>query len=132
MADLFASNLHQLGKNATETYQMLKLAFEDHTMGRTQVFEWFAKLKSGVTCVKDAERAGRPSTSKTDENELVHENRRITIRELADTINISFGSVQSILKDNLNMCRIAAKFVPHLLSEEQKSCHHVPGPTREA
>jgi hypothetical protein len=52
--------------------------------------------------------------------ELVHKNRRISIHEVASMLGISFGSLQSILKDNLNMHWIAAKFVPHLLNEEQK------------
>jgi hypothetical protein len=38
-------------------------------------------------------------------------------------LRISFGSVQSILKENPNMCQIAAKFVPCLPSEEQKENH---------
>jgi hypothetical protein len=38
-------------------------------------------------------------------------------------LGISFGSVQSNLKDNLNMRQISAKFVPCLLNEEQKENH---------
>jgi hypothetical protein len=38
-------------------------------------------------------------------------------------LEIPFGSFQSILKDNQNMRLTAAKFVPHLLSEEQKENH---------
>ena len=34
-------------------------------------------------------------------------------------LGISFGSVQIILKDYLNMGQIVTKFMPHLLSEEQ-------------
>jgi hypothetical protein len=37
-------------------------------------------------------------------------------------LGISFGLVQSILKDNLNMSD-HAKFVPRLLSQEQKENH---------
>jgi hypothetical protein len=52
--------------------------------------------------VEDAERLGRPSASKTDENvmrmkELFHENWRLMIPELANGVGISFGSRQSIL-----------------------------------
>jgi hypothetical protein len=55
--------------------------------------------------------------------EHVHENRRITICEVAKMLGISFGSVQSILKDNLNMNQISIKFIPHLLSQEQMETH---------
>ena len=47
-------------------------------------------------------------------------NRRLTIREMAEELNISFGSCQQILTENLQMRRVAAKFVPRLLTEEQK------------
>jgi hypothetical protein len=55
----------KLGKDATETFKMLKACFGEQTMGRTQVFEWFSNFKSGVTSAEDAKCSGRPSTSKT-------------------------------------------------------------------
>jgi hypothetical protein len=75
--------------------------------------------------VEDDERSGRPSTSKTIENaekirELIHENRGRTIHELADTVGISYEVRQEILTENLNMRRIAAKFIPRLLTNYQK------------
>jgi hypothetical protein len=35
------------GKTASETYEMLKTAFGDTAMGRTQTFEWFSRFKRG-------------------------------------------------------------------------------------
>jgi DNA-binding Lrp family transcriptional regulator len=46
---------------------------------------------------------------------------RLTIREIAEEVNISFGSCQAILTEDLAMRRVAAKFVPRLLSDDQKS-----------
>jgi hypothetical protein len=62
--------------------------------------------------VEDDKRSGVPSTSKTKENvekicELIHEDRRQTIHELADTSGISYKVCQEILTENLNMCRTA-------------------------
>lgn len=51
----------KLGKTATEI-EMLKLVFRDEAISRTKDI---SKFESGVASV-DAERAGRPSTSKTD------------------------------------------------------------------
>jgi hypothetical protein len=116
------------GKNAMETFEMLKVCFGEETMGGKQVFEWFSKFKSSVTSVEDAKCLGCPLTSKRDENVdrengLVHKNGRITIREVANMLEISYESVQSILKGNVYMCGIAAEFVPCLLSEEQNENH---------
>ena len=51
------------------------------------------------------QRSGRPSTSIAGQNikEMVLGNRRLTIRELVDMIGITFGSVQTILKDHLGL-----------------------------
>ena len=87
---------------------------------RDRVYEWFKCFKDWRESAESDERSGRPLTSKTDHNvELAHaavrENRRITIRKLANDLNINFGSVQSIFIDELGMRRDTAKFVTVLL-----------------
>ena len=77
---------------------------------------------SGRTSLEDNERSGRLSTSTTPEKveeikRIVYQDRRITINEVADIIDASFGTVQAILASDLNMRRVAAKFVPRLLAE---------------
>ena len=51
---------------------------------------------------------------------LVHKDRRRTIKEIAAIVNVSYGTVQTILTCDLNMHRVAAKFMPRLLTPEQK------------
>jgi hypothetical protein len=85
-------------------------------MQGTQALEWFSNFKSGVTSVENAECYRPLLMSKTDENvnqvmEFVLENIRIITHEAADMVGISFGSVHSVLKDNLNMCLTATEFV---------------------
>ncbi|GFU31114.1 HTH_48 domain-containing protein [Nephila pilipes] len=46
--------------------------------------------------------------------------RRLTVREIAEEIGVSKDSAHAILREDLNMNRVAAKFVPKLLSPEQK------------
>jgi hypothetical protein len=53
--------------------------------------------------------------------ELMHEDRRQTIHELADMVGISYGVCQEILTENLNMCCTAAKFVPPILDKWSKA-----------
>jgi hypothetical protein len=61
-------------------------------------------------------------TTESDEQilELIHEDRRRTIHELADIFGI-YGVYQEILTKNLGMHRIAAKFVPRLLTNDSKA-----------
>ncbi|UYV63722.1 hypothetical protein LAZ67_2005429 [Cordylochernes scorpioides] len=75
--------------------------------------------------MNDEERAGRPSTSTTDEKineveKMILTNRRITVREVAEDLNISIGSCHSIFINDLGMRRVAANFVPKSLNCDQK------------
>ena len=58
----------KIGKSVTETFEMLKIAFGEEAMCRTQTYEWRKRFKEGRTSVDDDPRSGRPSTSKTDDN----------------------------------------------------------------
>ena len=77
------------------------------------------------TSVESDARSGRPSTRRNYElieqvRTLVMQDRRVTVRELAEGTGISTGSVHSIFTDDLAMRRVPAKFVPKLLTIEQK------------
>jgi histone-lysine N-methyltransferase SETMAR len=76
--------------------------------------------------LKDDPRPGRPSTARNEQKvaqvrEKIRADRRLTIREIAEEVNISVGSCQAIITEDLAMRRVAAKFVPRLLSDDQKS-----------
>jgi hypothetical protein len=94
-------------------------------MGATHIKEWFDRFKDGHTLVDSDQRSGRPSTSwnaNVIENvhSLILEDRRLTVREIADEVGISTGSAHSILTQDLHMCRVVVKFVPKLLLQEQQ------------
>jgi len=113
----------KLCKSGAETFEMIRPAYRNEAMSRARCFEWHARFKRGGTSLED-KRSGRPSTSSTPKNtetiqQPVHEDRRRTIKDIA-TINVSYRTVQTILTCDLNMHRIAAKFVPRLLTPEQK------------
>ena len=72
------------------------MAFSESTMSRKWVQLWCNRFKKGREDANDDGRPGRLSTSKTDENieavkKLILDNRRITNREFADYVGISFG-----------------------------------------
>jgi len=78
------------------------------------VYKWFERFRNGCESAEDEEGSGRPSTSKTQENvervrEMVRSNMRLTIREISEDLNISYGSVQNILSADLNMRRVSDK-----------------------
>ena len=74
----------------------------------------------------DDERPRRLSTSSDDPhvnkiNTLCAQNRRLTIKELAEECGISVGSCYEILTIKLKMRRVTAKFLPRLLTDDQKA-----------
>ena len=115
----------KLQKSAKETYEMLKLVYGDAAVTMKMVYKWFEQFHNGCESVEDEERIGCPSTSKTHENvervsEMIQSNRRLTIRDISEDLNFSYGSVQNILTTDLNMRRGSAKFLPRVLTVEQK------------
>ena len=102
---------------------MLKVAYGECTISQKRVYKWYKLFTEGRE--EDA-RPGRPSTWTTSENteavkKIVMENRRITIREVAEDVGISVGSCHAIFSDILGLKRVAAKFVPNLLIFDQKT-----------
>ncbi|KAL4083495.1 hypothetical protein QTP88_028811 [Uroleucon formosanum] len=114
----------KLGKTVAETLECLKTVYGDEALKKTAVYDWFKRFKNGQESLEDEERSGRPSTSKNDETiekvkNLVRSDRRLRIQDMANALGISYGSVQNILKDDLGMRRVCAKFVPCILTEDQ-------------
>ena len=67
----------QLGKNATETYEMLQTAFGLSCMNRASVFEWHKRFKDGRESVRDDERCGRSKEVNTPQ--LIGQRVRIRV-----------------------------------------------------
>ncbi|UYV77488.1 hypothetical protein LAZ67_15001241 [Cordylochernes scorpioides] len=108
-----------------DAFRMLTVAYGEATLDRSNVYRWYKMFSEDREYVNDEERAGRPSTSTTDEKvneveKMILANRRISVIEVAEDLNISIGSCHSIFINDLGMRRVAAKFVPKLLNCDQK------------
>jgi len=104
---------------------MLRRACRNDAMSSARCFEWHTRFKKGRTSIEDDERSGRTSTSSTPKNveiirRLVYKDLRRTFKGIVTIINVSYGRVLTILKCDLNMHRVAAEFVPWLLTLELK------------
>ena len=53
--------------------------------------------------------------------EAILADRRQTIHDVCAIVGLSYGTVQRITADNMNMRRISTRFVPRLLSDDQKA-----------
>jgi len=118
----------KIGKTATETYQLLQQAYGEDAIGHTQVFDRFHRFKDGRTSIKSDPRSGQASTSRNKEiiakvRTIICNNRRLKVREIADDCGISVCSCDAILTDDLHMKHVCAKFVPRLLTDDQREQH---------
>ena len=119
----------KLGKSFSETFEMLKQAFEDEAMGRTQSHKWYIRFKEGRTSTNDNERSGRSSTSKNEENiqkvrKVIRSNCRLTIREVAEEAGILKATCHEILAlavGTATICTPKEHLVLHLIP---KGLHH--------
>jgi len=115
----------RLGKRESETFEMLEQVFGDSCTSRSRTFEWFGRFKNGRTSTVNDDRSGRPSTATTPSKveqvrTAVNQDHCCTIHHLCAEVGTGYGSCQRILTEQLNMHRIAAKFVPRVLTQDQK------------
>ena len=105
----------KIGKIATETYQLLQQAYGEDAMGRTQVFDWFRRFKEGRTSVESNPLSGRPSTSRNGEmiakvRTIVRNNKRLTVREIADDRGIMRYNFNQRSAHETCVCEVCATF----------------------
>ena len=121
----------KLGKNdATETYGMLQTAFGASCMNWALVFEGHKRFKEGRESVRNDYRCGRIKEVRTPElidqiKNFMDKDRRVSIETVSAQFDVSVGTVHTIIREELKMRKICAKFVPKVLRENQKErlCH---------
>ena len=109
---------------------MLQTAFRPSCMNRASVFEWHKRFKEGRESVSDDERCGRNKEVNTPEligqiKNFMDKDRRVSIETISAQFDVSVETVHTIIREELKMRKICAKFVPRVLREDQKErrCH---------
>jgi transposase len=90
------------GVSGAETHRRLSAQYGNSVLPQRSVYEWIEKFKNGRTSIMHEEGAGRPSMSTTDNNiervrDMVLLDRRLTIDEVANHLQISHGSAYDII-----------------------------------
>ncbi len=115
------------GHTASQSWHQLQAVYGEDCMSRSQVQVWhrcFAE-GDGLTPVTDLHRSGRPCSKRTPEaveavQTAVGEDKRKTCAHIAEETGLSCCTVHRIVRGELQMKKKAPKFVPHILTDEQK------------
>jgi [histone H3]-lysine36 N-dimethyltransferase SETMAR len=113
------------GVHPSEILTRLRSQFAEQCLSRPRVFAWAKSFREGREAVENESHARRPTTSCTPDNiarvdELIRADRRVTIREIAEELEISVGSVEKIVRNVLKFSKVSARWVPRLLNEDHK------------
>jgi len=99
--------------------------YGDSSPSFSTIKKWAAEFKRGHTGLEDDPCEGRPKRTPPPElTEQVHsmvlDDRKMKVHEIAETIGISKECVGYILHEELDMKKLCARWVPCLLTAEQK------------
>ncbi len=113
------------GDTPMQCWQKLQQGFGAAAVTPKMVRQWYRRFNSGQTSIKDMPRPGRPKSVQIPENiqkvqDSLQADRRSSLAELSDQVGIKKTSLYSILKKDLKLSKLALKFVPRLLTDEQK------------
>ena len=83
------------------------------------------EIQGRQASVRDDERCGRSREVRTSEiigqiNDFMNRDRRVSMETLSAQFNVSVGAVHIIIREELKMRKICAKFVPRVLREDQR------------
>ena len=114
------------GKSATETLQMVNAAYGDQALSRSNVFRWYGRFRDGWKDIENDPRSGQPTECHSDNivkkiSQLLLQNHHLSLRMIADEVNISKDTVRKIVVEDMWKWKICSCFVPHSDSRAEKT-----------
>lgn len=112
-------------KTISESKVKLDMYYPDSAPSIGTIHKWFTEFRCGRTSTVDAERSGRPKEVTTPENvEKIHDmmlnDPKVKLREVANAVGMSLERVGNIVHSILGMKKLCARWVPRLLTVDQK------------
>ena len=103
--------------------------YGDYSPSFSRIKKWAAEFKRGRTSLEDDPREGCPKSATTPEiieqvHDMVLDDRRMKVRETAETIGISKECVGYILHEELDMKKLCARMGATLAHSRSKTHSH--------
>lgn len=117
--------LMRKNKKGSEIHDELVEVYGDDALAFSTVQSWITKFRAGRDSFENEPSSGAPITVTTDEmieniRELVMIDRRIKIRQIEAIMGISKDRIELILHEKLGLSKVCARWVPRLLTNDQK------------
>ena len=118
--------LWKSSKKGAEIHRELQRVCQDSAPSERTIQRWIEEFKSGHEEIQMGSSTGRPSTATSPENiaqaeDLIADDRRITIATLSDHLGISYGSARSIIVDQLHLSKLTCRWIPKCLTPDMKA-----------
>lgn len=112
-------------KTIAETEAALLKHYPESAPSHKMVQYWFTEFRCGRTSTKTIPSPGRPNEVTTPEmvnkiHDIVLDDPKVKVREIAAVVGISTERVYNILHEHLHMKKLCARWVPRLLTIDQK------------
>jgi histone-lysine N-methyltransferase SETMAR len=113
------------GLTPNEIHSKFIKVYRDSSPSFSTIKKWAAEFKHGCTSLEDDPREGHPKSATPSEiieqvHDMVLDDRWMKVREISETIGISKERVGYILHEELDMKKLCARWVPRLLTADQK------------
>ena len=114
------------GVSQQEISRRMTAVYCEHCISLATVKRWSKRFREGRESCKDDPRPGQSHLAITPNtiaqvDELIRQERRIRIDKLAERVNISHGSVHTIIHDHLGYRLLCAQWMPKILNDHQKT-----------
>ena len=116
----------QLGfPRETAIHADLQKVYGNGALKYTTVCKWVRRFNDGWESIENDSRVGRPVSVLTEKNvatvkTLIEEDACYIVQEIEELSDINSSSVLKLLHERLGLCKICPRWVPHLLTDEQK------------
>ena len=120
-------DLAKAGKSYKEIKETMEAAYPDSALKKTQVYQIMKTVREGgdTTDMRGKRGVSKRTQAIIDAVEAdVLDDRRVTVQYLAVKHELARSTIEVILKDNLGLVKKSARWVPKLLSQEQKEERH--------
>ncbi len=113
------------GWKPIQCWRALQAVYGNDCLSQTQVRYWHRRFRGGDTEIKDKKHSGRKRSVRTARTinkvcRVMDTDRRGSVRQLASETGVAKSTLHKVLHKDLLLNKVSAKFIPRILTQEQK------------